>query len=112
MNIALCYENGNRARGGCETYIADLARRLVADGHAVHLYACRWNADALPDALHYQRLDVAPGPRFLRPWRLGAAPPAGFKRHHHHLGVRVDKHLGPDGPDPPSGPPAAAAGPN
>src|SRR5262249_30139527 len=73
MNIALCYESVLPARGGCETYIADLARRLVADGHQVHLYACRWDATALPPALHYHPLSVPSGPRFLRPWRFGRA---------------------------------------
>ena len=29
MNIAFCYESVVPARGGCETYIADLARRLA-----------------------------------------------------------------------------------
>ena len=29
MNIALCYENVNPARGGCETYIADLGVDLL-----------------------------------------------------------------------------------
>ena len=32
MNIAFCYESVLPARGGCETYIADLARRLLAIG--------------------------------------------------------------------------------
>ena len=44
MNIAFCYESVLPARGGCEMYIASLARRLVADGHDVHLYARRWDA--------------------------------------------------------------------
>ncbi len=30
MDIAFCYENVLPVRGGCETYIASLARRLVA----------------------------------------------------------------------------------
>ena len=73
MDIALCYESVLPARGGAETYIGDLARRLARDGHAVHLYACRWDAAALPPATHFHRLDVPAGPRFLRPWRFGAA---------------------------------------
>ena len=51
MNIAFCYESVLPARGGCETYISDLARRLVADRHDVHLYACRWDGKSLPAAL-------------------------------------------------------------
>jgi len=33
MNIAFCYDSVLPSRGGCETYIASLARRLAADGH-------------------------------------------------------------------------------
>ena len=73
MDIALCYESVLPARGGAETYIGDLARRLARDGHAIHLYASRWDAAALPAATHFHRLDVPSGPRFLRPWRFGAA---------------------------------------
>src|SRR5262249_51463730 len=36
MNIAFCYDSVLPTRGGCETYITALARRLVADGHQVH----------------------------------------------------------------------------
>jgi UDP-glucose:(heptosyl)LPS alpha-1,3-glucosyltransferase len=73
MDIALCYESVLPARGGAETYIGDLARRLARDGHAIHLYACRWDAASLPAATHFHRLEVPAGPRFLRPWRFGAA---------------------------------------
>ena len=51
MDIAFCYESVLPQRGGCETYIAALAHRLVADGHTVHLYATRWDAQALPASL-------------------------------------------------------------
>ena len=33
MKIALCHEKVLPELGGCETYIADLARRLSADRH-------------------------------------------------------------------------------
>src|SRR6267154_806194 len=55
MDIALCYESVLPSRGGCETYIGDLARRLARDGHAVHLYACRWDPAALPSSMQYHR---------------------------------------------------------
>lgn len=96
MDIALCYESVLPARGGAETYIGDLARRLARDGHAVHLYAARWDAAALPAATHYHRLDVAPGPRFLRPWRFGAACEQALAHNRHDVSVGFDKTWGQD----------------
>ena len=73
MDVGLCYESVLPARGGCEHYISDLARRLDRDGHRVHLFACRWDATALPPATIYHPLPTPRGPRFLRPWRFAAA---------------------------------------
>ena len=72
MKIALCYPSVLPARGGAETYIADLARQLAADEHEVHLFASQWDAEALPAELHYHRLTVPWAPRFLRPCRRPA----------------------------------------
>jgi UDP-glucose:(heptosyl)LPS alpha-1,3-glucosyltransferase len=96
MDIALCYESVLPNRGGAETYIGDLARRLARDGHAVHLYASRWDAAALPAATHYHRLEVPGGPRFLRPWRFGAACEAALKNRPHDVTVGFDKTWGQD----------------
>src|SRR5260370_33075008 len=77
MNIAFWYESVLPTRGGCETYIADLARRLLADRHEVHLYACRWDEKALAPGIHGHALPAVPGPRFLRPRRFrGLCNPA------------------------------------
>jgi len=96
MNIAFCYESVLPARGGCETYIADLAGRLVADRHEVHLYACRWDAAALPANLHYHCLPAVRGPRFLRPWRFGAACARALRGAQHDVSVGFDKTWGQD----------------
>jgi UDP-glucose:(heptosyl)LPS alpha-1,3-glucosyltransferase len=96
MDIALCYESVLPARGGAETYIGDLARRLARDGHAVHLYACRWDTAALPPATHFHRLDVPSGPRFLRPWRFGAACERALLNAHHDASIGFDKTWGQD----------------
>ncbi len=96
MDIALCYENVIPARGGCETYIADLSRRLVADGHIVHLYACYWDDAALPKEMIYQQLSVPHGPRFLRPWRFGAACESALRNSRHDVSVGFDKTWGQD----------------
>jgi UDP-glucose:(heptosyl)LPS alpha-1,3-glucosyltransferase len=96
MRIAFCYESVLPARGGCETYIADLARRLVADGHEVHLHACRWDAAALPPELHFHPLAVPHGPRFLRPWQFAAACERALRGADHQVSIGFDKTWGQD----------------
>src|SRR5262249_17040786 len=96
MDIALCYESVLPARGGCEHYISDLAPRLAHDGHAVHLYACRWDAAALPATTHLHRLPKSNGPRFLRPWRFAQACADALRQNHHDVTMGFDKTWGQD----------------
>jgi UDP-glucose:(heptosyl)LPS alpha-1,3-glucosyltransferase len=96
MEIALCYESVLPARGGCETYIGDLSRRLAIDGHTVHLLACRWDATALPSSTRYHRLDVPKGPRFLRPWRFASACEKALAVIGHDVSIGFDKTWGQD----------------
>ena len=96
MNVAFCYESVLPHRGGCETYIARLAQRMAADGHEVHLYACRWDASALPPELHYHRVWMPRLPRFLRPWYFGAACRRLLRRAEHEATVGFDKIAGLD----------------
>jgi UDP-glucose:(heptosyl)LPS alpha-1,3-glucosyltransferase len=96
MKIAFCYESVMPARGGCETYIADLARRLVADRHEVHLYACRWDESALPAGIRYHALPPPRGPRFLRPWLFGGRCLGALAAGTHDISVGFDKTWGQD----------------
>ncbi len=96
MNIALCHESVLPERGGCETYIADLARRLIADRHDVHLYACRRDDTALPAALQFHALPAVRGPRFLRPWRFGRRCLTALAHADHDITVGFDKVWGLD----------------
>jgi UDP-glucose:(heptosyl)LPS alpha-1,3-glucosyltransferase len=96
MNIAFCYENVLPRRGGCETYIGDLARRLLADRHEVHLYASRWDEAALPGGIHYHALPVVRGPRFLRPWRFSSLCLEALAKNRHHVSIGFDKTWGQD----------------
>src|SRR5258705_191181 len=96
MNIALCHESVIPRRGGCETYIASLARRLVADGHTVHLYAWRWDAETLPKGLHYHSITLPRRPRFLRPWLFSRACQALLARGRHDVSLGFDKIAGVD----------------
>src|SRR5581483_9847909 len=96
MNLAFCYESVLPARGGCETYIADLAHRLAADRHQVHLYACRWDRSALPASMQFHALPAVGGPRFLRPWRFGARCLQELAQNRHDVSIGFDKTWGQD----------------
>jgi UDP-glucose:(heptosyl)LPS alpha-1,3-glucosyltransferase len=96
LPIALCYESVLPSRGGAETYIADLARRLAGDGHEVHLYACRWDVSALPDNLHFHRLPTPWGPRFIRPWRFAASCAKALSNAEPHVSIGFNKTWGQD----------------
>jgi len=48
MRLALNFFRVDPSRGGAETYVADLGRRLVRAGHRVDLFAHAWDAAALP----------------------------------------------------------------
>jgi UDP-glucose:(heptosyl)LPS alpha-1,3-glucosyltransferase len=77
-------------------YIGDLARRLAADGHNVHLYASSWDESALPSAVHYHALPVPRGPRFLRPWRFAAACAKVLRTERHQVSIGFNKTWGQD----------------
>jgi UDP-glucose:(heptosyl)LPS alpha-1,3-glucosyltransferase len=96
MNLAFCYESVLPSRGGCETYIASLARRLAADKHEIHLYARRWDAAALPASVRYHKVKVPHHPRFLRPWYFGAACRRQLAQTSHDLTIGFDKISGLD----------------
>ncbi len=96
MDVALCYENVLPARGGSETYISALARRLALDGHHVHLYACRWDPATLPLRIHYHPLPQLRGPRSLRPWLFAAACERALQGAGHDLSIGFDKTWGQD----------------
>ncbi len=96
MDIALCYPSVLPGRGGCETYIADLSRRLARDGHGVHLYASTWDTTALPASTHYHRIERVRGPRALRPWRFAAAVEKALEREKPDVSIGFDKTWGQD----------------
>lgn len=96
LQIALCHENVLPARGGAEMYVADLARRMAAAGHEVHLYASRWDASRLPDGLRIHPLPRPRGPRAWRPWRFSALVRAALERDRPQISIGFDKTFGTD----------------
>jgi UDP-glucose:(heptosyl)LPS alpha-1,3-glucosyltransferase len=51
MRLALNFRRVDPARGGAETYVVDLCRRLARAGHSVDLYAESWPEGALPEGV-------------------------------------------------------------
>ena len=96
MNLAICHPVVVPARGGCETYVADLMRRLGADGHTVHLYTSRWDAPALPGGIRVHRVPETAWPRLLRPWRFSRACVGQRAAAGHDLTVGFDQVAGVD----------------
>ena len=96
MDIAFCYESVLPARGGCETYIADLARRLLADRHQVHIYACRWDARALPSDIQFHPIATSWAPRFAKPWIFGTRCLDAMSERKHDVTIGFDKTWGQD----------------
>jgi UDP-glucose:(heptosyl)LPS alpha-1,3-glucosyltransferase len=96
MDVGLCYESVRPARGGCEHYITDLARRLARDGHGVHLFASEWDDSALPQTTIYHRVPAVSGLRFLRPWRFARACLDALRAHPVDVSIGFDKTWGQD----------------
>ncbi len=58
MKIALTDSHLDPARGGAQTYIRNFARRLVRDGHEVHVYAA--SPDAGEKGIVWRQVSVPP----------------------------------------------------
>ncbi|MFQ3592365.1 MAG: glycosyltransferase family 4 protein [Gemmataceae bacterium] len=96
MKIALCHESVLPQRGGCETYVASLAHRLVADGHEVHLYARRWDPTALPAGLIYHPVEVSARVRVWRQWGFSRAVARLLRQSNQDISIGFDKVAGVD----------------
>ncbi len=51
MRLAVCYQNVDPRLGGAETFVVDLCRGLIQNGHDVDLLAERWEPSALPQGV-------------------------------------------------------------
>lgn len=96
MKIALCYESMMPHQGGCETYIADLARCLAHDNHEVHLFASKFDTEAFPDSVMHHLLPPATGPRFWRPWAFARSCYQALQQHTFDVTVGFIKTWGQD----------------
>lgn len=91
MNLAFVLESVIPSKGGCETYLADLLRRLAQDRHELHLYSAGYDAAALPETVIHHAVPAPTGPRFLRPWRFAAACALALEGQRHDVVVGFSK---------------------
>ena len=73
MRIALNYRRVEPSKGGAETYVADLARRLIDGGHEVALYAETWDVEAIDPAVRTVRVPAVGKTRGARIWDFAGA---------------------------------------
>ncbi len=66
MHLALNFQHVDPSRGGAETYVADLCRKLTEAGHRVDLYAESWASDSLPAQVNIVPVAVTGGSRLAR----------------------------------------------
>ncbi len=78
MRLALVYRRVDPSKGGAETYVADLARRLVAAGHAVDLIAEGCADGALPERVGLRRVVGRGLTRAGRIWGFAVAAEAAL----------------------------------
>ena len=81
MHLALNFQRVDPAKGGAETYVADLCRNLVQAGHRVDLYAESWADGALPPQVNAIPVGCARSTRARTPLELRPefrkSPPPG-----------------------------------
>jgi UDP-glucose:(heptosyl)LPS alpha-1,3-glucosyltransferase len=71
MRLAINFQNVDPDRGGAETYVVDLCRRLLRAGHSVDLYAERWRDGTLPPELGCVPVPVAGRTKMERIFSFG-----------------------------------------
>lgn len=79
MKIALNIEYFCPSKGGGETYAANFARALVADGHEVHVFADEWEEGGKGIAFH--RVSAVRAPRWLREWSFVTRSERALREH-------------------------------
>ncbi len=83
MRLAITFQRVDPSKGGAETYVADLCRRLVAAGHDVSLFANEWKADALPGDVRCVKVEAEGWTRSRRIWDFAVSS---------EIALRADPH--------------------
>jgi UDP-glucose:(heptosyl)LPS alpha-1,3-glucosyltransferase len=87
MYLALNYQRVDPARGGAETYVADLCRALVQGGHRVDLYAETCAADCLPREVNVVRVEAPGRTKLERLWNFADNSEQAMRRGGHDCSV-------------------------
>jgi UDP-glucose:(heptosyl)LPS alpha-1,3-glucosyltransferase len=87
MHLALNYQRVDPSRGGAETYVADLCRYLVRDGHRVDLYAESWAADCLPEQVNVVPVKATGRSKLERIWTFARNSEAAMQHGGHDCSV-------------------------
>jgi UDP-glucose:(heptosyl)LPS alpha-1,3-glucosyltransferase len=87
MHLALNFQRVDPARGGAETYVADLCRSLVGAGHRVDLYAESWADGALPPQVNVVPVAAQGSSRVQRILSFARNSESALGRAHHDCSV-------------------------
>ena len=87
MHLALTLQHVDPARGGAETYVADLCRRLVAAGCRVDLHAETWRAEALTSQVNVIPVETFGRTRLERLWSFARESEASLAQCAHDCSV-------------------------
>jgi UDP-glucose:(heptosyl)LPS alpha-1,3-glucosyltransferase len=87
MHLALNYQRVDPSRGGAETYVADLCRHLVLEGHHVDLYAESWADDCLPPQVNVVPVSAAGRSRLERIWSFAQNSESAMQHGGHECSV-------------------------
>jgi UDP-glucose:(heptosyl)LPS alpha-1,3-glucosyltransferase len=87
MRIAITFQRVDPSRGGAETYVADLCRRLVARGHDVSLFASEWDAGALPGEVRIVKVEAKGWTRAGRIWSFARDSEIALKADSHDCSI-------------------------
>ena len=87
MRLALTYQNVDPAKGGAETYVVDLCRKLIQQGHEVDLYAETWRDGVLPDQVRLVKVETPGRTKSARMLAFGANVEAALAEGLHDCSV-------------------------
>jgi UDP-glucose:(heptosyl)LPS alpha-1,3-glucosyltransferase len=87
LRLAVNYRCVDPRKGGAETYVADLCRRLAEAGHMVHLYADRWAEGVLPPGVECVRVPAPGRTESQRIWSFAENSEAALRSARHDCSI-------------------------